>query len=124
MQTMSISALELLEEAEFPPRQARAIAKAIEADFSRRLDILATRSGLSELRAATQRDISGLGHEFSELRHEFSELRAEIKSSLAQLETRMLHAQKEQLRWVIGLTASVIPICCTIMFFLIEAKIP
>jgi hypothetical protein len=99
MQTMSISTLELLEEAEFPPRQARAIAKAIEADFSRRLDTLATRSDLSELRN-------------------------EVKASLAQLETRILHAQKEQLRWVIGLTASVIPICCTIMFFLIEAKIP
>ena len=106
MQTMSISALELLEEAEFPPRQARAIAKAIEADFSRRLDTLATRADLSELR------------------HEFSELRAEVKASLAQLETRIIHAQKEQLRWVIALTVSVIPICCTIMYFLIEAKVP
>lgn len=46
MSTMSISTLKILEQSQMPPAHARAIAKAIEADFTRRLDNLATKTDL------------------------------------------------------------------------------
>ena len=60
MSTMSITALEILEQSEMPSTHARAIAKAIEADFLHRLDNLATKSDLARLEATTKTDLAKL----------------------------------------------------------------
>ncbi len=84
MQAMSISSLEALEQAQFAPHQARAIARAIEADFTRRLDNLATRADIAPL--ATKAEIAQLA-----TRAEIAQLAT--KAEIAQLATKTEIAQ-------------------------------
>lgn len=57
MSAMSISTLEILEEAQMPPGHARAIARAIESDFTWRLDNLVTKTDLAKLEADLRVDM-------------------------------------------------------------------
>ncbi len=66
--TMSIMALEILEQSQMPPAYARAIAKAIEADSAARREDLVTRT---ELKA-------GLAQLKSELRVEIQQVKSDL----------------------------------------------
>jgi hypothetical protein len=106
MPTMSINTLEILEAAEIPPAHARAIAKAIESDFTHRLDDLVTKS------------------DFSVLRLDISEFKAASRLDLAELrrdlETRLESVKAELVRWVFLAVVSVIPIFSGITYFLVQ----
>ena len=120
---MSLATLEILEEALFPPAQARAIARALETDAGARRGDLATKEDLLSTRQALKTDITDLRHELkediSELRQELkgdiselrqglkggvSELRLEFKSDLSEvrhgLEVKMESTKTEVVRWV------------------------
>jgi FtsZ-binding cell division protein ZapB len=80
---MSVQAesLEILEKAEVPPAQARAIVRAIEIEIEGAKDTLATKHDLHELR--------------SDLRQEMAELRGELKAEIhgsASSVTRQMYA--------------------------------
>lgn len=46
---MSLATLEILEQAQFPPAQARALARAFEAESGTKFENLATKSDLAQL---------------------------------------------------------------------------
>ena len=93
MQAMSISSLEALEQAQFAPHQARAIARAIEADFTRRLDNLATRADIAPL--ATKAEIAQLATraEIAQLATKAEVAQLATKAEIAQLATKTEIAQ-------------------------------
>jgi len=80
---MSLATLEILEQAQFPPGQARAIARAMEIDGAARRDDLVTKSDLR--------------HDVGELRHS---LEARIDDRFGKLELRIEAQKAELVRWV------------------------
>jgi len=76
---MQAESLEVLEKADVPPAQARAIVRAIEIEIGGAKDTLATKHDLVLLRADLREDMSGLR---TELREEISELRGELRAEI------------------------------------------
>jgi hypothetical protein len=74
--------LEVLEKANLPAVQARAIVRAIEIEIAGAGDQLATKSDLVVLRHELREEI---GETRRQLRHEMSELRAELKTGISEL---------------------------------------
>jgi hypothetical protein len=72
---VEIESLEVLENAQVAPAQARAIVRAIEIEIAGAKDTLATKHDLVILR--------------QDLRNEMSELRTELKGDMARLEARL-----------------------------------
>jgi hypothetical protein len=110
--SMSLAALEILEQADFPPGHARAIARAIEADSTARWETLATKSDLasdigsvkSELvltKSELKGDIAALR---GELKNDLATLKSELKTDLAtlkgELRVEMRDIKGELLRWI------------------------
>jgi FtsZ-binding cell division protein ZapB len=91
---MSVQAesLEILEKAEVPPAQARAIVRAIEIEIEGAKDTLATKHDLHELR-------SDLRQEMAELR---GELKAEIHGSASSVTRQMYAALLGQMAVLLG----------------------
>lgn len=90
---MQAESLEVLEKADVPPAQARAIVRAIEIEIGGAKDTLATkhdilllRQEMSDLRGDLRQEMSDLRgdlrQEMSELRQENSELRGELKAEI------------------------------------------
>jgi hypothetical protein len=108
---MQAESLEVLEKADLPPAQARAIVRAIEIEIAGAKDTLATkhdvlllrtelRSEMAELRgemaslgSELRAEMAGLG---TELRAEMTALRTELRSEMAELATQ-LRAEMAQL---------------------------
>jgi hypothetical protein len=91
---MSVQAesLEVLEKADVPPAQARAIVRAIEIEIGGAKDTLATKHDLRELR-------SDLRQEMAELR---GELKAEIHGSASSVTRQMYAALLGQMAVLLG----------------------
>jgi hypothetical protein len=87
------ASLEILEKADVPPAQARAIVQAIEIEIAGAKETLATRQDVLILRHETSQLGTELRHEMAEmrtqLRHEMQELGARLESRIARVETRM-----------------------------------
>ena len=77
--SMQAATLEILEKADLPPRQARAIAQAIELEMAAGHAAIATRHDLHDLR--------------HELKADLRDLRNEIKVNMAEHKTELV-------RWV------------------------
>jgi hypothetical protein len=91
---MSVQAesLEVLEKADVPPAQARAIVRAIEIEIGGAKDTLATKHDLHTLRSDLREEMSALR---SELRQEIAETRGELKAEIhgsASSVTRQMYA--------------------------------
>jgi hypothetical protein len=71
--------LEVLEKADVPPAQARAIVRAIEIEIGGAKDTLATKHDLQTLRSDLREEMSALR---SELRQEIAEARGELKAEI------------------------------------------
>jgi len=69
---MSLTSLEILEQAQFPPAQARAIARAIEIDSLAHREDLATKADLAELRHSLELAIEGVKTDCSQRMYDFS----------------------------------------------------
>jgi hypothetical protein len=76
------ASLEILEKADVPPAQARAIVQAIEIEIAGAKETLATRQDVLILRHET----SQLG---TELRHEMAQMRTELRHEMQELGTRL-----------------------------------
>jgi hypothetical protein len=100
---MAITALDThqtvkdLTAAGFTDSQAEALAYALRQSQQIDLSGLATKSDLSELRAATKSDLS-------ELKTDITELRATTKSDLAEVRREMAEMKAELIKWMIGMT--------------------
>ena len=62
--SMSLASLEILEQAQFPRAQARAIARAIEMDSLTHRDYVATKVDLAELRHTLELKIESVKSDF------------------------------------------------------------
>ena len=109
---MQAATLEILEKADLPPRQARAIAQAIELEVAAGHNTLATRADLRAdlmgLQHSLETQIAGLKYEIVGNRHELDarvvgfkqELEAKIVGSANGLELKMAEHKSELVRWV------------------------
>ena len=117
MSAMSITALEILEQSEMPPTHARAIAKAIEADFVRRLDHLATKADLAELRA-------DLKSEISDLRTEMAGVKGELRAEIRDVRAEIFDVKGELVRWIFLAVMGQTALFSGIMYFLLRITVP
>jgi len=104
--SMSLATLEILEQAQFPPGQARAIAKAMEIDSAARREELATKADL----AVVRRDID-------ELRHT---LEARIDDRFGKLELRMETQKAERVRWVFTVIIGQMAVTLGFTYFMLQ----
>jgi phage host-nuclease inhibitor protein Gam len=81
---MSIHTLELLEQSDMPPTYARAIAKAIEADSTRRLGDLATKAELKSEINGIRTEMNGMRIKVA-LQSDSARLEAGLRSHIAEL---------------------------------------
>lgn len=86
---MQVESLEVLEQAEVAPAQARAIVRAIEIEIAGAKDTLATKHDVLLLRQESAELRTGLRGEMaalaSELRAEMGALRAEVRAEMSEL---------------------------------------
>jgi hypothetical protein len=101
---MQAESLEILEKADLPAAQARAIVRAIEIEIAGAKDTLATKHDLLLLRTELRSEMAELHTELraamaslgTELRAEMAELRTELRAEMASLGTQ-LRAEMVQL---------------------------
>jgi hypothetical protein len=110
MSTMSISTLELLEQSDMPPAYARAIAKAIEADFTHRLGELPTKMDLRS-------EINGIRLEMGEMR---SELRSEVAAVKTALSVDIRDVKSDVVRWLFMAIMGQTALFSGSMYFLLQ----
>jgi hypothetical protein len=96
---MQGESLEVLEKADVPPAQARAIVRAIEIELAGAKDTLATKQDLLLLRQELHSEVSGLRREMSDLR---GELKAEILGSASRVARQMYTALLGQMAVLLG----------------------
>lgn len=96
---MQLSSLEILEEAQFPQGQARAIARVLEAEFEARREDLVTKS---------------------DLREAIANLRSSLEGMMGGLEIKIEGVKAELVRWVFLAVLGLIPIMSGIMYFLLQ----
>lgn len=94
---MQAESLEVLEKADVPPAQARAIVRAIEIELIGAKDALATKHDLLLLRQEIHNDMAALQ---ATLRSEMSELGKQLRSDVSELRGGMpnLSAEMSKLR--------------------------
>ena len=96
---MQAESLELLEKADVPPAQARAIVRAIEVEIAGAKDTLSTKNDMLLLRQDIQQETGKLGHRIAELR---GDLRAEIHASASSVTRQMYAAWLGQMAVLLG----------------------
>jgi hypothetical protein len=96
---MQAESLEVLEKADVPPAQARAIVRAIEIEIDGAKDTLATKQDIQVLRGETSLLRSDLRQEMAELR---GELKAEIHGSASSVTRQMYAALLGQMAVLLG----------------------
>lgn len=97
---MQAESLEILEKADVPPAQARAIVRAIEIEIAGAGDQLAMKSDLVVLRQDLRQEVVELGSQLrkemgdlsSQLRREMGDLRAELRKEIGDLRAEMHRA--------------------------------
>jgi ribosomal protein L29 len=132
---MSLAALEILEQAQFPPAQARVIARVLEAESVARREDLATKADLAELRQAskaelaefqqaTKAGLADLRHDFSELRHatqaDIAELRQATSADINRLEVKIESAKAEGIRFTFLAMVGQVAMLAGVMYFLLQ----
>ena len=96
---MQAESLEVLEKADVPPAQARAIVRAIEIEIDGAKDTLATKQDIHVLRGEMSQVRSELRQEMTELR---GELKAEIHGSASSITRQMYAALLGQMAVLLG----------------------
>ena len=97
---MQAESLEVLEKADVPPVQARAIVRAIEIELAGARDTLATKHDLLLLRQELREDIGNLRQETIALR---GDLRAEIHGMGSSITRQMYMALLGQMAVLLGI---------------------
>lgn len=92
---MQAESLEVLEKAELPPPQARAIVRAIEIEIEGAKDVLATKNDVVLLRSDWRQEATVLRSEMAVLR---TELRAEMRQMSHELQLR-IETKANSLMW-------------------------
>jgi len=96
---MQAESLEVLENADVPPAQARAIVRAIEIEIAGAKDTLATKQDLTLLGSEVREEMAGLRGEMAQLR---GELKAEIHGSASSVTRQMYTALLGQMAVLLG----------------------
>src|ERR1035438_10018727 len=89
---MKTSSLDLLEQSQLPPAQARAILRVMESELSLHDMVLATKSDLHDMALAAKSDLHDL-----ELKVEA--LRGEVRADLQSLRAELIGEIKGTIRW-------------------------
>ncbi|HET6630894.1 MAG TPA: hypothetical protein VFG91_14070 [Woeseiaceae bacterium] len=98
--SMQAESLEVLEKADLPSSQARAIVRAIEIELAGAKEVLATKYDLVLLRADLRQEAALLRGEMGDLR---GELRAEIHASASSISRQMYAAMLGQMAVLLGI---------------------
>jgi hypothetical protein len=101
--SMSLAALEILEEARFPPAQARAIARVLEADAAERNSQLATKADLAHLESRFDMKLEQL------------ELRLESR-----LGVRIENVKVKCVRWTFLAMVGQVTMLAGLMYFMLQ----
>lgn len=101
--SMSLAALEILEQAQFPPAQARAIARLFEVESAARNEQFATKSDLDQLE--------------SRLEARFDLKLGELRS---QLGVQIVGVRTECMRWTFLTMIGQVGLLTGIMYFLLQ----
>ena len=96
---MQAESLEVLEQTDVPPAQARAIVRAIEIEIGGAKDTLATKNDLHLLSSGLRQEIANVREETAELR---GELKAEIHGSASSVTRQMYAALLGQMAVLLG----------------------
>jgi hypothetical protein len=108
--SMPVESLEVLEQADVAPAQARAIVRAIEIELSRTRDALTTKEDFESLRqdvgvlkqdvavlkqdvAVLKQDVAVLKHDVGVLKQEFATFRVEVRTSIETLHRELYESQ-------------------------------
>lgn len=108
--SMSLAALEILEEAQFPPAQARAITRVLEAEAARRSEELASRAG----QLATKADLIQLE---SRLESRFD---VKLEKIQAQLSINIESVKAECVRWTFLAMVGQVSLLAGLMYFMLQ----
>jgi|GEM_PF-2050044 hypothetical protein len=111
---MSLATLEILEEAQFPPLQARAIARVFEAEAASYRAEQATKADLADLRRATQADIAALRSDLT------GTITGAITGVEARMEVKIERAKMEGMRWTLLVMIGQMSLLAGIMYFLLQ----
>jgi hypothetical protein len=93
---MPVESLEILEQAEVAPAQARAIVRAIEIEMTRAKEALATKQDVNSLKqdvAVLKQDVAVLKHDVGVLKEEFAAFRADVRNSIDALNKQTYESQ-------------------------------
>lgn len=90
--SMQAESLEILEKADVPPGQARAIVRAIEIELAGARDTLATKHDILLLRQELREEILGVR---SELHNEISGVRGELRGKISGLGSELCQEMAE-----------------------------
>ena len=90
---MQAATLEILEKADLPPRQARAIAQAIELEVAAGHSSLATRQDLLVVKHELQ-------HEMGTVRQDLQLVKQDLQLMKQELRTEIAESKSEVVRWV------------------------
>lgn len=107
---MSLAALEILEQAQFPPAQARAIARLFEVESAARNEQFATKADLDQLEARLE---SRFDLKLGELRSQLVELRSQLGVQIEGVKT-------ECVRWTFLAMIGQVGLLTGIMYFLLQ----
>ena len=123
---MQAASLEVLEKANVPAPQARAIVQAIGFELLAARDTLATKHDILLLRQDVREQVAEVRREISEVRaevrQEISEARAEVRQEMAEGRVRLESVKAELVRWVFLAVVGLIPIQAAMMYFLLKAE--
>ena len=103
--SMSIAALEILEEAQFSPTQARALARVFETE-SMKVEFAALRADLAEARQTMKM-------EFAAVRAEIAEKRQATKADIAD-------SKAEMIRWTLLTMMGQTTLLAGVIYFLLQ----
>ncbi|HEY7377333.1 MAG TPA: hypothetical protein VH542_01475 [Steroidobacteraceae bacterium] len=100
---MQAATLEILEKADLPPRQARAIAQAIELEVSAGHASLVTRSDLLEVKHEIQvlkQDFQMVKQDFQVVKQDLQVVKQDLQVVKQELRADIAESKSEVVRWV------------------------
>ncbi|HZF26328.1 MAG TPA: hypothetical protein VEZ88_08705 [Steroidobacteraceae bacterium] len=97
---MQAATLEILEKADLPPRQARAIAQAIELEVAAGHSSLATRQDLLVVKHELQHEMGTVRQDLQLVKQDLQLMKQDLQLMKQELRTEIAESKSEVVRWV------------------------
>jgi hypothetical protein len=118
---MSLAALEILEQAQFPPAQARAIARVLEAEGVARNEGLVTRSDLARLESSFGGTLQQMGSSFDvKLQQMESSFDVKLQKMESRLDVKIESVKTDCVRWTFLAMAGQATMLAGLMYFMLQ----